>query len=234
MQLRQEVTGGVAVLSVTGPVTGRHAAPIIDAVDRAMDLGPRAVLVDLTDVQDLPRSVEGSLAARVPCQPTWPRPALLLVGHLPGGYPDRDAALAHVDDRSEAPRSRLTVPEGELGPASARSAVRDWAGATGHRDLADDLALVVSELVTNAVRYGSPPVVVELEDGEQTVTVAVADSGGGRPRARQADSDDEGGRGLLLVELLAAETGVRADPPGKTVWAALSGPPPAPPTLIGL
>lgn len=120
------------------------------------------------------------------------------------------------------PTTTVVVEHGPHGPAQARTAVEQWALSVGVGRLCDDLKLIVSELVTNAVRYGRPPVRVEVAADEDTVTVAVADGGEDMPTARHAGDDAENGRGLLLIDLLAAEHGVRPDPPGKAVWAALS------------
>jgi hypothetical protein len=78
--------------------------------------------------------------------------------------------------------------------------------------------------VTNAVRYGNPPLDLEIETGEHTVTVAVGDGTPGRPVPGDVPEDSDGGRGLTLIDLLAAETGVRPSPPGKTVWAEFDRP----------
>jgi two-component sensor histidine kinase len=111
-------------------------------------------------------------------------------------------------------------------PAAARSfalatlpeLVRDPAPT-----LCDDLALVVSELVTNAVRAGSPQVRVELQAaGAGAVAVRVTDEAEGWPQPREADIHDTGGRGLALVSAVARTWGVRMDHDTKTVWAELS------------
>lgn len=115
----------------------------------------------------------------------------------------------------------VVVDHGPHGPGQARAAVDAWAREVGAERLRDDLTLIVSELVTNAVRYGAPPVRVEVTADDATVTVAVRDSAPGRPEARSPGTDAEGGRGLLLIDLLALEHGVSLDPPGKAVWAAL-------------
>ena len=119
------------------------------------------------------------------------------------------------------PRHEVVVDHGPTGPAQARAAVVHWAHAVGVDRLSDDLTLIVSELVTNAVRYGAPPVRVQVTADDATVTVAVHDSSPGGPVLRSPGPDAEGGRGLLLIDLLALEHGVQADPPGKAVWAAL-------------
>jgi anti-sigma regulatory factor (Ser/Thr protein kinase) len=111
-----------------------------------------------------------------------------------------------------------------MSPARARALTSEVIAELHLESLHDDLVLVVSELVTNAVRYAQPPLELEIEAGEDTVTVAVGDGSPGRPVPREAPDDAEGGRGLSLIDLLAAETGVRPSPPGKTVWAALARP----------
>jgi serine/threonine-protein kinase RsbW len=96
--------------------------------------------------------------------------------------------------------------------------------------LIDDVVLVATELVTNAIRHAEP-----LADGEVTVAwrvdgrevlVRVTDGGGSsRPRVRHPSPRETSGRGLALVETLARRWGVEdADDPGgaTTVWAALS------------
>ena len=62
---------------------------------------------------------------------------------------------------------------------------------------------------------------MEIDTCEHCVTVVVADTSTARPVQREACDDDEGGRGLLLVDLLAAERGMRASASGKAVWAEL-------------
>ena len=108
--------------------------------------------------------------------------------------------------------------------ARARHHVANALAKTEHAELVPDAELVVSELVTNAVRYGRPPVTLELEATADGVTAAVADGTPERPDRRNPDLDDESGRGLLLIDLLAADSGVRPVPPGKAVWAALPRP----------
>jgi anti-sigma regulatory factor (Ser/Thr protein kinase) len=106
----------------------------------------------------------------------------------------------------------------------ARKALCGW-GLGEHADLA---ALVVSELVTNAVCHGEGPIRVRLAFDGGDLRVEVHDCGGGRPVRRQAGGGDEAGRGLELVDgligLHGGERGVIGDAagPGKTVYAVLS------------
>jgi anti-sigma regulatory factor (Ser/Thr protein kinase) len=230
--LRQSVAHGVEVLSVTGPVAPRDVPRLTEAAQRALALQPRAVVVDLARASALSDEAV-LLLRRYAHDRCWPRPALVLcgaVGEVAGAltgvlpvYADLADAMEHVDDRPSSPRQRIEVPAGPRGPAMARAAAREFASRVGLGCVADDVALVVSELVTNAVRYAEPPVALEvgLETETHTLTVAVADGAPGRPTAREADAEAETGRGLLLIDLLASERGVRPDPPGKTVWASL-------------
>ncbi|MFF3463914.1 SpoIIE family protein phosphatase [Streptomyces sp. NPDC002619] len=78
--------------------------------------------------------------------------------------------------------------------------------------------MIVSELVTNAVRYGTPPLRLQLIK-DRTLTCEVNDSSYSAPRLRHAKTIDEGGRGLFIVAQLAQNWGVRYSLDGKTVWA---------------
>ena len=135
-----------------------------------------------------------------------------------------DSAVAHFP---VAPHV-LLLDHGLQGPAQARSAVAECAAQLGLGADADDLLLVVSELVTNAVRYGAPPVRLEVSVEDDAVLVCVVDGSPRPPQPRTADEDAEGGRGMTLVDLLSLAHGVRPQPPGKAVWASLPRPPAAP------
>ncbi|MFD5536853.1 SpoIIE family protein phosphatase [Streptomyces sp. NPDC127079] len=84
--------------------------------------------------------------------------------------------------------------------------------------------MIVSELVTNAVRYGTPPVQLQLIK-DRTLTCEVHDSNSLAPRLRHAKTIDEGGRGLFIIAQLAQNWGVRYTLDGKTVWAEQTLPP---------
>ncbi|MFS8197835.1 SpoIIE family protein phosphatase [Streptomyces sp. CWNU-52B] len=82
--------------------------------------------------------------------------------------------------------------------------------------------LVVSELVTNAIRYGERPIRLRLIQGAATLIVEVSDSSHTAPHLRRAKTFDEGGRGLLLVAQLTQRWGSRHTTEGKTIWAELT------------
>ncbi|MBW1599638.1 SpoIIE family protein phosphatase [Streptomyces sp. JJ38] len=93
--------------------------------------------------------------------------------------------------------------------------------AEWHLDgLTDTAELLVSELVTNALRHGAGEIRLRLLH-ERTLVCEVWDTSPVQPRRRRARDTDEGGRGLQLVELLSAGWGSRRTPGGKAVWFEL-------------
>lgn len=92
-------------------------------------------------------------------------------------------------------------------------------------DVLDVVAVMVSELTTNAVQHSGTDFEVSLGVAADLLRVEVSDSGGGRPEVRQPSPDELRGRGLRIVEELSDSWGVspRADGgPGKTVWFELT------------
>ncbi len=92
--------------------------------------------------------------------------------------------------------------------------------AWGLDALVDTVELLVSELVTNALRYGEGEIRLRLLR-DRTLVCEVWDGGLVQPRRRRARDTDEGGRGLQLVGMLSAGWGSRRTPHGKTVWFEL-------------
>ncbi|MEU9079772.1 SpoIIE family protein phosphatase [Kitasatospora sp. NPDC048538] len=102
--------------------------------------------------------------------------------------------------------------------AKARRQACDRLTAWGLEDLAFVTELVVSELVTNAIRYATGPIRLRLIKN-QTLTCEVSDGSSTSPHLRRARLSDEGGRGLLLVAQLTERWGTRYTHTGKTIWA---------------
>ncbi|KUN79128.1 histidine kinase [Streptomyces bungoensis] len=191
-----------------------------------LDLPEGSRLVLFTDglVEDRGRDIDEGLAAM--------RSALADAGRSPEetcralvetmlpAHPGDDVALLVARTRLLDP-SRVAVWDV---PSDARAVSRvraelgrrldDW----GLGDAAFSTELIVSELLTNAIRYGTPPVRVRILLG-RTLVCEVSDGSSTSPRLRRAATTDEGGRGLFLVSQFAQRWGTRHAAQGKVIWA---------------
>lgn len=128
---------------------------------------------------------------------------------------------------TEGDCARWTFPADPGAVRAARTAVRDRLATWNLDGLADVAALLVSELVTNALRHATGPIGVRLvrpEAVDGVLLVEVSDPLPDPPRERVAALEDESGRGLQLVAHAARRWGTRPGVTGKTVWFELSVP----------
>ncbi|NSC24790.1 ATP-binding protein [Streptomyces albus subsp. chlorinus] len=149
-----------------------------------------------------------------------------------------DGRVGYARARTQGPERenswRFTAPAADSSVPRLRHAVRDLLGRQPVRVPEDTLQgalLILSELVTNAVRHAavlSPEIGVEIRLGGGWLRVAVEDGHPYRPKALEAEplQEQTGGRGLLLVKTLTTEAGgvcdvERTGAGGKIVWAAL-------------
>ncbi|WP_345964110.1 SpoIIE family protein phosphatase [Streptomyces sp. BRB040] len=138
-------------------------------------------------------------------------------------HPLDDIALLVAGTRLLDPSqvARWDVPSDPRAVAGVRREcarrLREW----GLEEAAFTLELILSELLTNAIRYGTEPIGVRLLH-DTTLTCEVSDAGSTSPRVRRAASTDEGGRGLFLVAHYAQRWGTRYTPDGKVIWAELT------------
>jgi serine phosphatase RsbU (regulator of sigma subunit)/anti-sigma regulatory factor (Ser/Thr protein kinase) len=107
--------------------------------------------------------------------------------------------------------------------ADARAQTTRQLTAWGLEEAAFVTELVVSELVTNAIRYGAVPIGLRLIR-DRTLICEVSDASNTAPHLRRARTYDEGGRGLHMVAQLTQGWGTRQSPLGKTIWAEQSLP----------
>jgi anti-sigma regulatory factor (Ser/Thr protein kinase) len=118
----------------------------------------------------------------------------------------------------------LALPTSRDAPRQARAfavtALDELLG--NHADITDDTALIVSELVANAVDADASSVMVSLDVHHSHVRVAVEDDGAGTPTLRNAAATDDHGRGLAIVAGLSEGWGVQPLQRGKQVWADVS------------
>lgn len=118
----------------------------------------------------------------------------------------------------------LTLPATPSSAKRARDLSTQCCRAWGVAGLSDDVAVVVTELVANAVRHAGTDVRFRLVRLAHGLRLEVAD-GSLRPlRPRPLVQDAEGGRGLVLVDALSTRYGVEADAHGKRIWAELFEP----------
>ena len=115
----------------------------------------------------------------------------------------------------------------ESEPASgrrARAVVTEWLRGIGHPEFAETAALVVAELVANAIKHGGPHIELDLTESDDAIRIAVFDSDATtRDIAPQTPNPNrQHGRGLAMVDQLVTRWGRDDAPNGKTVWAEIS------------
>ncbi|MGW0534893.1 SpoIIE family protein phosphatase [Streptomyces sp. NPDC003032] len=138
---------------------------------------------------------------------------------LPDGSTADDTALLLVRTR-ELDTAQVTeweLPAEPVAPGRARDLTTQQLHHWGLGELSFATELVVSELVTNAVRYAEGPIQVRLIR-DRTLLCEVADRGHTSPHLRHSGEDDEGGRGLFIVAQLVQRWGTRYTHSGKTIW----------------
>jgi HAMP domain-containing protein len=135
------------------------------------------------------------------------------------GPPPDDVALLLARTRALPSEQVATweIPADATHVARARSLTTDQLEAWQLEETSFVTELVVSELVTNAIRYGSPPIQLRLIR-DTALICEVSDGSNTAPHLRRARVFDEGGRGLLLVAQLTQRWGTRHSASGKTIW----------------
>ncbi|MFI6448275.1 SpoIIE family protein phosphatase [Kitasatospora sp. NPDC050543] len=111
-----------------------------------------------------------------------------------------------------------TLPDDLAVVRTARRLAEHQLGVWDLPDLAYPTELIVSELVTNAIRYGSPPILLRMIL-DRSLICEVSDSSSTAPHLRRARPTDEGGRGLFIIGQLGQRWGTRFGARGKTIWS---------------
>ncbi|GAA2793755.1 SpoIIE family protein phosphatase [Kitasatospora paracochleata] len=186
--------GSLLALYTPGLLTARPAERV-GPLDRLRHVLAR------TD-QDLRALCDGAAYALVPAQPESDVMLLLVRTHA--------LETARV--------ASWTFQDNPAVVREARRGVARQLGSWGLGDLVDSTNLIVSELVTNAIRYGTPPIRLRMIL-DQELICEVSDSSNSAPHLRRARSTDEGGRGLFIIGHLADRWGTRFSRRGKTIWA---------------
>ncbi|RJL34615.1 ATP-binding SpoIIE family protein phosphatase [Bailinhaonella thermotolerans] len=143
----------------------------------------------------------------------------MTLGGLRRGYGRDDIALlvARVRPLGGDEFASWTLPADPRSVREARAHARATLAAWDLSALSETTELLVSELVTNAVQHGRGEVTLRLLRG-RTLMCEIADRSAAVPSMRKAAPDDETGRGLQLINLLAHRWGTRQTPEGKIVW----------------
>ncbi|MEV6678216.1 SpoIIE family protein phosphatase [Streptomyces erythrochromogenes] len=145
--------------------------------------------------------------------------AAVIGAMLPSGQSD-DIALLVARTRRLDPE-RIAEWEVRSDPAAVspvRNACARRLAEWGLEDIAFTTELILSELITNAVRYGSQPIRVRLLY-DRSLVCEVSDGSSTSPHLRRAEETDEGGRGLFLVAQFAERWGTRYTARGKIIWS---------------
>jgi anti-anti-sigma regulatory factor len=228
----------IAIVRIAGRLNLRTTVDMRSVLQKSLTDHPAAVVIDLAGItleDDIAATVLAAFARSAAAWPGCPvfiaAPDAALRGQLERMAIDRAALVftdrhAAVDVASavHAPQwFTLRLAPHPLAAAQARAMVAgaciDW--ALGR--LADEAELIMTELVSNAVRHAGPgDLETAITRRDKFVHLSVRDGSRLRPRRRLADPGcDEGGRGLLLLDALAAGWGSTMLENGKVVWATL-------------
>ncbi|MER6274334.1 SpoIIE family protein phosphatase [Streptomyces sp900105755] len=206
-----------------GPPLGLGGLPFETA---ELELAPGSSLVLYTDglVEDRQRDIDEGLellagALESAAGETPERTCAAVLERLPA-RPSDDVALIVARTRAlGADRiAEWQVPADPAAVSEVRSRVTRQLAEWDLDELSFTTELLLSELVTNAIRHGRAPIGVRLLR-DRTLICEVSDGSTTSPHLRYAASTDEGGRGLFLVAQMAERWGTRYTPAGKVIWA---------------
>ncbi|MGW7287399.1 SpoIIE family protein phosphatase [Streptomyces sp. NPDC054847] len=205
-----------------GPPLGLGGLPFETAV---LEIAEGSQLVLYTDglIEDRRRDLEVGLeqlrrALAHPDRPPERTCEAVMSALLPADHDD-DIALLVARTRVVAAEQTAgwDVPVDPTAVAGIRQAAVQRLTEWGLEEAAFTTELVLSELVTNAIRYGAAPIHVRLLR-DTTLICEVSDGSSTSPHLRRAAITDEGGRGLFMVAQLTERWGTRYTPRGKVIW----------------
>jgi anti-anti-sigma regulatory factor len=229
-----------AVLRLPGSLDPQAALDLQDAVARCLTGEPDLVVLDLADVTTVTADAVTILSALADRAAAWPGATVALGGaspevetaltaagvpeHLPL-FPSVLAAVARARSvRWGGPaRVRLGLRPTASAAATARRVVDQVSAQWGVPGLRDTARLIVTELVSNAVRHATTELEVGLSYSGGAVHISVRDHSKTPPRrGGPVPPTVEGGRGLIVVDLMSRAWGTTPTHDGKVVWASLA------------
>ncbi|WP_443045097.1 SpoIIE family protein phosphatase [Streptomyces sp. NBC_00223] len=215
--------GTVEFLDVpAGPPLGLGGLPF-EAVERQLPEGSRLVLYTDGLVEDRERDIDVGLdllSSALAGPDLMPEQTCdVVLREVMPADPRDDIALLVARTRA-LPEDRMAgwdVPSDPAAVAVVRNEASERLEEWGLDELTFTTELILSELITNAIRYTSGPIAVRLMR-DRTLICEVADASSTSPHLRYAATTDEGGRGLFLVAQLAERWGTRYTKAGKIIW----------------
>lgn len=218
------VTSAVDVAA--GPLLGEPGPPV-EATEVVLPEG--SVLLLHAYVPGTPDPADLTDATVFPTERLVPHRCLSAVCHsaldalLSGRHYDQAAVLAARTRTFDSSTVAFWDLSADVAAVSqARKHAWEKLTAWSLEDVAPATELIVSELVTNAIRHASPPIRLRLIRHEGALTCEVSDGSTTSPHLRRARNLDESGRGLFIVAQLTRRWGTRHNSDGKTIWAEQS------------
>lgn len=223
----------LALLRLSGRLEDTGVAAVEQLVEELLAGDVVSVVCDVSAVTHVGRDAARRLVQAASMRPAAPSPIVLCAvggqaadvfasvdpaGRLPA-FATLPQALAVQSARTQ--RAELTLSGDTQAPGRARAFGRAVCSIWALDAAVDDVLLVISELVTNAVLHAGAADRLTLQRWDAQLTVAVTDAARSLPAPCPAPPDTESGRGLQLVEHLSVAMGSYAGPRGKAVWCTL-------------
>ena len=229
--VRPDGTVGFPRVPVSPPL-GLGAGLPVETAELTVPEGSRLVLYTDGLIEDRTRDLDAGLEALrdalTGSDRTPEATCAAVMEAMLSGRPRDDIALLVARTRRLGPAqvAEWDVPRDPAAVAPVRTACARRLTEWGLEQAAFTAELILSELITNAIRYGTEPIAVRLlrtvpisETAAGTLIFEVSDGSSTSPRLRRAKVTDEGGRGLFLVARFAERWGTRYTATGKVIWA---------------
>ncbi|MEV0185194.1 SpoIIE family protein phosphatase [Streptomyces sp. NPDC050625] len=217
------------------PPLGLGAGLPVETAELTVPEGSRLVLYTDGLIEDRTRDLDaGQEALRAALAGPGRTPEATCAAVMQAMLSDRprdDIALLVARTHRLGPEqvAEWDVPRDPAAVAPVRTACARRLTEWGLEQVAFPAEVILSELITNAIRYGAEPIAVRLlrtvpisDPAAGTLIFEVSDGSSTSPRLRRAKVTDEGGRGLFLVARFAERWGTRYTPTGKVIWAERS------------